>query len=176
MTRLTQAPAPAAALDLDGAVGHVLATALRAGPVGAVGLELEHHLADLAAPARRVPWERVRALVDGLPQLPGGSRVTLEPGGQVELSGPPGRDAVEAVTALRADRAVLGAVLAADRLGLAPVGADPVRVPRRESPGTRSGGTGSTPASSDRSSGDRTARGPASASKRTCRPTSRCST
>ena len=137
MTRLTQAPAPAAALDLDGAVGHVLATALRAGPVGAVGLELEHHLADLAAPARRVPWERVRALVDGLPQLPGGSRVTLEPGGQVELSGPPGRDAVEAVTALRADRAVLGAVLAADRLGLAPVGADPVRVPRRESPGTR---------------------------------------
>ncbi|WP_233495970.1 ergothioneine biosynthesis glutamate--cysteine ligase EgtA [Geodermatophilus sp. TF02-6] len=124
-------------LDLDAAVAHVAAAALRPGPVGAVGLELEAHLVDLDAPASRVPWRRISALVGVLPALPGGSRVTLEPGGQVELSGPPEPDVAGAVTALRADRAALAAALAADRLGLAPVGADPLRPPRRVSPAAR---------------------------------------
>ncbi|MGY1689047.1 ergothioneine biosynthesis glutamate--cysteine ligase EgtA [Geodermatophilus sp. SYSU D01105] len=123
-----------AILDLDGALAHVADAALRPGPVGAVGLELEAHLVDRADPASRVPWARVRGVVDALPALPGGSRVTLEPGGQVELSGPPLPDVAGAVAALRADRAVLAAALAADGLGSAPVGADPLRPPRRVSP------------------------------------------
>lgn len=124
-------------LDLDAAVAHVAAAALRDGPLGAVGLELEAHLVDLDAPAGRVPWARVTALVEALPVLPGGSRVTLEPGGQVELSGPPYPDAAAAVAALRADRDVLAAALAADRLAVAPVGADPLRAPRRVCPAPR---------------------------------------
>ncbi|MGY1594020.1 ergothioneine biosynthesis glutamate--cysteine ligase EgtA [Geodermatophilus sp. SYSU D00708] len=126
-----------AVLDLDGALAHVADAALRPGPVGAVGLELEAHLVDLADPAARVPWSRVRRVTGALPGLPRGSRVTLEPGGQVELSGPPLADVAAAVAGLRADRAVLAAALAADGLGAAPVGADPLRPPRRVSPAAR---------------------------------------
>ena len=123
--------------DLDAAVAHVAGAALLPGPVGAVGLELEAHLVDLDAPAARVPWRRIYDLVDTLPAMPGGSRVTLEPGGQVELSTPPRPDVAAAVTALRADRDVLGAALAAERLALAAVGADPLRPPARVSPAPR---------------------------------------
>ncbi|WNV75856.1 ergothioneine biosynthesis glutamate--cysteine ligase EgtA [Geodermatophilus sp. DSM 44513] len=126
-----------AVLDLDAAVAHVTAAALRDGPLGTVGLELEAHLVDLDAPATRVPWARVSTLVEALPALPGGSRVTLEPGGQVELSAPPYPDAGAAVAALRADRSVLAAALAAERLALAPVGADPLRPPARVCPAAR---------------------------------------
>jgi ergothioneine biosynthesis glutamate--cysteine ligase EgtA len=125
------------ALDLGTAVATVTAAALRPGPVGTVGLELEAHLVDLDAPAARVPWARITAVLAGVPPLPGGSRVTLEPGGQVELSGPPLPGVAAAVAALRADRAVLASVLAADRLALAPVGTDPLRRPGRVSPAPR---------------------------------------
>src|SRR4051794_16040761 len=80
-------PGPAPELTLDRAVDTVTRAALRPGPPGTVGLELEAHLVDLAVPGRRVTWPRIRAVVDSLGPLPGGSRVTLEPGGQVELSG-----------------------------------------------------------------------------------------
>jgi len=52
-----------------------------------IGVELEFPVFDRAAPNRTVPIERIRA---ALPRLPGGSRVTFEPGGQLELSSPPG--------------------------------------------------------------------------------------
>jgi ergothioneine biosynthesis glutamate--cysteine ligase EgtA len=102
-----------------------------------VGLELEAHAVDLSAPVARVPWQRMRAVVDALPALRGGSRVTLEPGGQVELSGPPYADVVTAVPALRRDRAAVSAAFAADGLGLASLGADPLRHPSRAHPGPR---------------------------------------
>ena len=124
-------------LDLDAARAHVATGALRAAPPGPVGLELESHLVDLAAPADRVPWARVGAAVAALPPLAGGSRVTVEPGGQVELSGPPADDVAAAVAALRSDTAVVRARLAADGLGLATVGADPSRPPARVNPGAR---------------------------------------
>jgi glutamate--cysteine ligase len=123
--------------DLDAARAHVAATALRSTPPGPVGLELEAHLVDLAAPAARVPWARVTAAVTALPPLPGGSRVTLEPGGQVELSGPPLAGVTAAVSALRADTDVVRAGLRAAGLGLAHLGADPCRPARRVSPGPR---------------------------------------
>ncbi|MGY1605075.1 ergothioneine biosynthesis glutamate--cysteine ligase EgtA [Geodermatophilus sp. SYSU D00815] len=122
---------------LDEAVEHVTRAALRPGPVGTVGLELEGHLVDLAAPGRRVSWPRIRAAVDGLGPLPGGSRLTLEPGGQVELSGPPAPGVAAAVAALRADRRVLLGTLARARLGVAALGADPLRPPGRVHPGAR---------------------------------------
>jgi glutamate--cysteine ligase len=123
--------------DLDAARAHVAAMALRAAPPGPVGLELEAHLVDLGAPAARVPWDRVTAAVTALPRLPGNSRVTLEPGGQVELSGPPLADVAAAVAALREDIDVVRAGLRAAGLGLAHLGADPCRPARRVSPGPR---------------------------------------
>jgi glutamate--cysteine ligase len=122
---------------LDEAVEQVAGAALRAGPRGRVGLELEAHLVDLDAPGRRVPWPRIRAVVEALGPLPGGSRVTLEPGGQVELSGPPAPDVTAAVAALRTDRAAVCAALAEVRLGLVLMGTDPLRRPERVNPAPR---------------------------------------
>jgi ergothioneine biosynthesis glutamate--cysteine ligase EgtA len=122
---------------LDDAVEHVTRAALRANPPGPVGLEVEGHLVDLEAPGRRVPWPRLRAAVQSVGPLPGRSRLTVEPGGQLELSGPPAPDVAVAVAAVRADRAVLCATLAEVRLGLAPLGADPLRRPERVNPAAR---------------------------------------
>ena len=122
---------------LDEAVEQVTRAALRPGPVGLVGLELEGHLVDLSEPGRRVGWPRVRGVLDGLGPLPGGSQVTLEPGGQVELSGPPAPDVAAAVASLRTDRTVLATALADDGLGLAMLGADPLRRPERINPAPR---------------------------------------
>lgn len=115
----------------------IATAALRAGIEGRVGLELELHLVDLAAPLRRPDWPTVESLVAGLPAMPGGSTVTVEPGGQVELSTPPLPDVVAAVTALRADRAVLAAGLAARGFGAAALGTDPAREARRTNPHPR---------------------------------------
>jgi glutamate--cysteine ligase len=116
---------------------HIAANALHDSPGGRVGLELEFHLVDLAEPARRPSWARAQALIAGLPPMPAGSAVTVEPGGQVELSTPPAGDVVAAVAALRADRAVLAAGLAAAGFGAAPLGADPARPVRRINPNGR---------------------------------------
>jgi glutamate--cysteine ligase len=122
---------------LSAAHDRIAGTALVPSSPGPVGLELESHLVDLAAPGRRVPWARLTAVLGTVPALPGGSRVTVEPGGQVELSGPPLADAGRAVTALQADLAVVRGTLGSAGLGLAALGADPCRPPGRVSPGPR---------------------------------------
>jgi glutamate--cysteine ligase len=124
-------------LDLEHARARVAAAALGDAPVGRVGLEVEGHLVDLDHPQLRVPWSRVVDTPRRMPPLPGGSRLTVEPGGQLELSGPPGRDAVAAVAAMRRDERVLRAALARDRLGWALLGADPVRPAARTNPAGR---------------------------------------
>jgi ergothioneine biosynthesis glutamate--cysteine ligase EgtA len=124
-------------LSTDAAYAHVVEASLAPTVVGPVGLELEAHLVDLDRPVERVPWPRVRAVVDALPLMPGGSRVSVEPGGQVELSGPPCRDIGAAVTALRTDHGVLAAAFGRQLLGLAHLGADPLRPPRRVNPAAR---------------------------------------
>lgn len=116
---------------------HVASRALAPRPVGQVGLELECHLVDLQQPAQRVGWARLSALRATLPPMPGGSRLTVEPGGQVELSTPPLPDVCSAVAVLRRDRAALADGLAGARLGLACLGADPARPVRRLSPASR---------------------------------------
>jgi ergothioneine biosynthesis glutamate--cysteine ligase EgtA len=124
-------------LTLDDAYRRVASRALRAAPTGRVGLELEFHLVDLAAPARRVPWARLTGVLSGLPAMPGGSRVTVEPGGQVELSTPPRGNVVAAVEVLRRDRDALGAALRQERLGLSCLGTDPARPAERSNPASR---------------------------------------
>ncbi len=117
--------------------GHIVDNALHESVVARVGLELEFHLVDLARAARRPSWAQIEALVSGLPPMPSGSRVTLEPGGQIELSTPPADDVVAAIAALQADREVLRAGLAAQGFGAAPLGADPARPVQRVNPSGR---------------------------------------
>ena len=69
--------------------------------------------------------------------LPGGSAITVEPGGAVELSGPPADGPLQAITAMAADRAVLRAAFAEAGLGLVLLGADPLRPAKRVNPGDR---------------------------------------
>jgi len=122
---------------VESARERICAAALRPGTTRQVGLELELHLVDLAQPLRRPDWAPVQALVTGLPPMPAGSTVTLEPGGQVELSTPPLPDVVAAVAALRADRAALAAGLVAAGFGAAALGTDPAREPGRINPHPR---------------------------------------
>jgi ergothioneine biosynthesis glutamate--cysteine ligase EgtA len=122
---------------IDAARAHIVSAALSPAPIGTVGLELEMHLVDLTDPSQRVTWDRLTAIVADLPQMPKGSAVTLEPGGQVELSTPPMPDASSAVTALADDRRALGDALEGEKLGLVAIGADPARPVQRLSPQSR---------------------------------------
>lgn len=126
-----------APLSCDDAAEHVLTTALADGPAGRVGLELETHAVDLADAARHVDWRRLTAAVAGLGDAAGDSAVTLEPGGQVELSGPPRHDVATAVAELRRDLARVRLALSGSGLGLAHAGADPLRPARRLNPRPR---------------------------------------
>ncbi|KUI23006.1 ergothioneine biosynthesis glutamate--cysteine ligase EgtA [Mycobacterium sp. GA-1285] len=133
-------PPPSPCTELTGANAaalHVAAGCLRDGPVGQVGLEIEAHCFDLTDPARRPGWDELTATIAGLPPLPGGSRVTVEPGGAVELSGPPLPGALAAIDAMVADRTVLRAAFAGAGFGLVLLGADPLRPPKRVNPGAR---------------------------------------
>jgi glutamate--cysteine ligase len=116
---------------------HIAGNTLADGPVRRVGLELEAHCIDLTNPHRRPGWQRITETIAGVPPLPGGSRITVEPGGAVELSGPPLAGALPAIAAISADRAVLAEVFARSGLGLLPLGADPLRRPERVNPGAR---------------------------------------
>jgi glutamate--cysteine ligase len=112
-------------------------TCLTDGPVGRVGLEIEAHCFDLANPARRPEWAELSAVIEGVGPLPGGSLITVEPGGAVELSGPPTDGVLPAITAMTADRAVLRLAFADAGLGLVLLGADPLRPAKRVNPGDR---------------------------------------
>ncbi|WP_432508176.1 glutamate-cysteine ligase family protein [Kineococcus esterisolvens] len=123
-------------LDVAAVLEQVAAGALRAGTPGTVGLELERHAVDLRAPLRRVPWDRLTGALRGV-EPPAGCRLTLEPGGQVELSSPPLPGPAAAVAALQRDAAHVDAVLAADGIALLSTGTDPARPPERVNPGSR---------------------------------------
>jgi glutamate--cysteine ligase len=116
---------------------HIGDDCLRDGPVGQVGLEIEAHCFDLADPMRRPGWDELTEVIDSVPELPGGSVITVEPGGAVELSGPPFDGAVAAIEAMSADRAVLREAFARRGLGLVLLGADPLRPAERVNPGSR---------------------------------------
>lgn len=118
-------------LTADAAAQLIYKSALYDAPVGTVGLEVETHLVDLTDPAQRVPWPRVLAATAAGTAHLQTSTITVEPGGQVELSGAPADGVAAAVAAMRHDEQRLRLVLAERDLGLAHLGADPLRPPRR---------------------------------------------
>jgi glutamate--cysteine ligase len=112
-------------------------TCLADGPVGRVGLEIEAHCYDQVDPHRRPTWDEITAVLESLPSMPGQSAVTVEPGGAVELSGPPAGEVAAAIDAITGDQAVLRKAFDAAGLGLVSLGADPLRPAKRVNPGAR---------------------------------------
>jgi glutamate--cysteine ligase len=97
----------------------------------AVGVELEWLVVDPADPLQTVPLARTREAARACGPLPGGGRITYEPGGQVEISSPPG-SLPRCLDAARADVAALTGGLSAAGLELVGLGVDPARRGRRQ--------------------------------------------
>ncbi|GDY28635.1 glutamate--cysteine ligase EgtA [Gandjariella thermophila] len=146
MTTLSEAgdagPCPANLRDRAAAEAYVASVCFKHGPPRLVGVELEwtvHHADD---PARPLDAETLtRALGHHAPPslapdsrhlpLAHGSLVTVEPGGQVEISTPPHSSLTELLAATSADIAALTELLAAHGLVMGIRGCDPYRPPRR---------------------------------------------
>ncbi len=107
---------------------HHLAAPCSAGQ--AVGLELEWHTYDVGDRTARCDLRRLRDVGESV-HLPGESRVTFEPGGQIELSGPPAADVGTACDRLALDADVLVGGLAAAGIEAVAAGSDPHRPPLR---------------------------------------------
>jgi glutamate--cysteine ligase len=122
---------------LEAAHTQIAAQAYTESAIGEVGLELEYHAVDRRHPERRLPWPEVSQLLADAPSLPEGSRLTVEPGGQLELSTPPRLGASAAIGALQRDEAVLTEAFAQQGIGLAPLGSDPARPIQRVNPASR---------------------------------------
>jgi hypothetical protein len=90
-------PAPTRSLTLDAVHEFVHDQIFTPGGAGRVGIELEWF-----PPPRTAP-DTLRDLLPGA--LPGGGAVTFEPGGQLELSGPPRHGIADACTHMRVDTA-----------------------------------------------------------------------
>ena len=123
--------------DSSAAAQYIVDGCLLDAPLRCVGLEVEGHCHDPADPYRRPSWQEIADVLEHLPKLPAGSAVTVEPGGAVELSGPPADGTLAAIDAMNRDQAVLRSAFADAGLGLVFLGADPLRPPKRINPGAR---------------------------------------
>lgn len=94
--------------DSSAAAEYIADGCLVDGPLGRVGLEMEAHCFDPADPFRRPSWEEITEVLEWLSPLPGGSVVSVEPGGAVELSGPPADGVLAAIGAMTRDQACYG--------------------------------------------------------------------
>ena len=94
-----------------------------------VGIELEWLTVEAADPALPAPPDTVRAAAASICPLPAASRLTFEPGGQVELSSPP-LPLGASCDAVARDAEVLGDALADAGVALVAVGLEPG--PQRE--------------------------------------------
>ncbi|MEV2203412.1 ergothioneine biosynthesis glutamate--cysteine ligase EgtA [Streptomyces fradiae] len=92
----------------------------KTGPPGAVGVELEWFVHDLRSPYLPVPRDRLDTAFAALRALRLESSLTVEPGGQLELSSPPAPSLARCVATVSADLSAVRSELA--RLGLALTG------------------------------------------------------
>jgi glutamate--cysteine ligase len=124
----------AARLGEHEALRHIAGIAFKTGPPRQTGVELEWLVRDRSDPAKAVPIERLEAALAPLGArgvLPHGGRITLEPGGQVELSSRAASSPVRCLRETAADLALLRAALAEAGLQLVGFGLEPLRTPDR---------------------------------------------
>jgi glutamate--cysteine ligase len=124
------------------AEAYVAYVCFKHGPPKLVGVELEwtvHHVNDPPRPltaehlARALGSHSPRTLRQDSPHLPlpGGSPLSVEPGGQVEISALPKDSLTDLFTTVSADTRYLSDLLAAQGLALGDTATDPYRSPRR---------------------------------------------
>ncbi len=112
--------------------GYVAAICFKTGPPVMVGAELEWLVVAPSNPLRPVPIALLRDLLDRAGPLPGGSRITFEPGGQLELSSAPFPGVTACWKGLQSDIGHVEAALAPAGLVLLGTAIDPYRPPARQ--------------------------------------------
>ncbi|MFF8814696.1 ergothioneine biosynthesis glutamate--cysteine ligase EgtA [Streptomyces pactum] len=110
---------------------HLRGICFKNGPPRLVGVELEWLVHDLRDPAAPVAHDRLDAAFAAVRALPLRSALTLEPGGQLELSSRPADSLTACVETTSADLSLVREALARHGLRLAGHGHDPWRPPRR---------------------------------------------
>ncbi|MFI7344053.1 ergothioneine biosynthesis glutamate--cysteine ligase EgtA [Streptomyces sp. NPDC050085] len=103
----------------------------KTGPPRAVGVELEWIVHEPHRPRVPLPPERLDAAYAALRALPLRSALTVEPGGQLELSSLPAATLTDCVSAMRADLTAVRTALRGHGFVLSGHGTDPWRPPRR---------------------------------------------
>lgn len=103
----------------------------KTGPPRALGVEVEWLVHELRLPQLPVTPERLEAAYAALRTVPLRSALTVEPGGQLELSSPPATSLMECIGTVSADLDAVRAVLREHGLGLVGIGHDPWHPPRR---------------------------------------------
>jgi len=117
----------------EDAEAYVHGVCFKTGPPARVGVELEWLVHDGSDPSAPVAAERLGAALDRLAArgLANGGVLTREPGGQLELSSPPGANLAECVALTAADLAALRRTLAESGLVLVGNGLEPLLDPPR---------------------------------------------
>ncbi|TQL24227.1 ergothioneine biosynthesis glutamate--cysteine ligase EgtA [Streptomyces sp. SLBN-134] len=103
----------------------------KTGPPRRLGVEVEWLVHELRDPRLPVSPERLEAVYASLRTVPLRSALTVEPGGQLELSSPPAASLMECVGTVSADLDAVRAVLRRDGLAIVGLGHDPWHTPRR---------------------------------------------
>ncbi len=119
-------------VDCAAVQGFVERVCFKTGPPGLVGTELEWLVAFEDDPTRTVPIPLLRDLLDAAGPPPRGSRITFEPGGQLELSSPAFRGATACWQALAEDAEHVRRPLSSAGIRLLPTAIDPQRAPHRQ--------------------------------------------
>ncbi|MFJ9729503.1 ergothioneine biosynthesis glutamate--cysteine ligase EgtA [Streptomyces sp. NPDC101209] len=103
----------------------------KTGPPKRVGVEVEWLIHALQNPLLAVSHEQLEAAYTALRTVPLRSSLTIEPGGQLELSSPAASSLMECISTVSADLDAVRALLQHRGLVLAGIGHDPWHAPRR---------------------------------------------
>ncbi|MBS2962387.1 ergothioneine biosynthesis glutamate--cysteine ligase EgtA [Actinocrinis puniceicyclus] len=122
-----------AVLHEEDAEAYVHGVCFKTGPPVRVGVELEWLVHDGCDPRSPVSADRLDLVLSALTahEFVHGSAITREPGGQIELSAPPGVGLADCVARTAADLAILRRICADHGLALVGSGLDPLRSPPR---------------------------------------------
>jgi gamma-glutamylcysteine synthetase len=127
-------PADTTKLSEPAVEEHLHGICFKTGPPERVGVELEwlvHADGDVSAPVDHDRVTRSLADLTEAGELPGGGRLTIEPGGQVEISSAPAAGIGNCITQTGRDLAAVREALRQAGLTLAGRGVDPYRLPAR---------------------------------------------